>query len=136
MIDLIGTLRQIYRRANQIFDLSNAILVLMETGGTLTTTGAEQDVYINETPAGVYEPLKVQIDLTTLIAAEIVVIRTYYRIAPAGALIKKDEVTFTGVQNEPLKNIELEPNRYGVQVTLERTAGAARAHKWAVLYRG
>jgi len=128
------------QRLIDIFNIVNAILMTTETGGTITTDGAEQDVYINAAPAGVYEPLKVQIDLSTLIAAETVVIRTYYKINPVGAFaatkVKKDEVTFNGVQSEPLKNIELEPNRYGVQVTLQRTVGAPRAHDWCCFYRG
>jgi len=141
MIDIVGRVRWIRDKVNNIFDLATAIFTLTETGGTITTAVApgadiERDVYINETPAGVYQPLKVQIDLTTLAAAEIVVIRTYYRIKTGGGLIKKEEVTFTGVQSEPLKNVELEPNRYGIQVTLQRTAGAQRLHDWCVFYRG
>jgi len=116
------------------FDLINAMLVLTETGGTVTTTGGEDDVYINDAPAGVYEPKKIMIDLTPMTAAETVVIRTYYRIKSTGNLILKDEVTFTGVQDEPLKNIELEPNRFGVRVSIERTAGADFGYDWEALY--
>lgn len=124
------------QRLIDIFDLVNAMLVTTETGGTITTDGNEQDVYINNAPAGVYEPLKVMIDMTAQLAAGTVVVRTYYRIAPAGGLIMKDEVTFAGVQDPELKNIELEPNRYGIRVSLQRTAGAATDYPWAVFYRG
>jgi len=126
------------QRLLDIFNIVNAILVTTETSGTITTTGAEQDVYINNAPAGVYEPLKVQIDFTAQTAIETVVVRTYYRIssAVAAALIKKDEKTFVGIQDPPLINVELEPNRYGVWVSLQRTAGAAQDYDWAVFYRG
>jgi hypothetical protein len=121
---------------NNIFNIVNAILVTTETGGTLVTDGLVQNVYVNNAPAGVFEPLCVKLDLTTLAALESVTIRTHYRIAPLPAgLILFDEVVFAGVQAIPGKNIDLEPNRYGIQVTLERTAGVARNHNWEVVHR-
>ncbi len=50
MIDKIGVLRWIRNRAEQIFEITGSILRLTETGGTLTTTGAEQTVYENNNP--------------------------------------------------------------------------------------
>lgn len=119
-----------------IFDIVNASLVTTETGGTLTTTGALQDLYINNAPAGVFEPLKVQIDLTPMLAADTIVLQESYRIETGGGFILKDTLTFAGVQASPLKNIELEPNRYGIQITIQRTAGADHPYAWAVFYRG
>lgn len=124
-----------YQRLSDIFNIVNAILVLTETGGIVTTTGAEQNIYINNAPAGVYKPIKVLVDFTLQQAADTVVLRTYYRIAAApAALILKDEVTFAGVQNPPLINIDLEPNRYGIWVSIQRTAGVARDYPWEVFY--
>lgn len=138
MINLIGTLRWIYARVNQIFALVNAILVTTETGGTVNTAvlGTEYDVYINESPAGVFEPKKLMIDFSAQLAADTVVVRVYYRIRPTPATkILKDEVAFVGVQDPVLKNVELEPNRYGVRVSIERIAGAAQDYLWEALYR-
>ncbi len=135
MLDLIGTLRWIKARVDMIFALVNATLTLQETGGTVTTTGAEQDVYRVAAPMGVFEPLKVQIDFTNQTAAETVVVRLYYQIAAIGNPIQKDEVTFAGVQAMKLKPIELEPNRHGIRVTLQRTVGGVQAYPWTVLFR-
>lgn len=118
-----------------IFDLVNAMLVLTETGGTVTTDGTEQNVYINDAPAGVFSPQKVMIDFTNQTAAETIVVRTYYRIKSGGNYIKKDEVTFAGAQDPDLINVELEPNRFGVKVTMERTAGGIKTYDWEVLYK-
>ena len=118
-----------------IFNLVNAMLVSTETGGTITTDGAVQDVYINAAPAGVYEPLAVKLDLTGMGAGETVVVRTLYQVRPAGIPILEDLVTFVGIQALPLKHIALEPNRYGVQVTLQCTAGGPIDVDWEVLYR-
>lgn len=131
---VIGGLTSLMTKLDLVFVLVNAFFTLKETGGTITTTGAVQDVYRNETPMGVFEPRKVQIDFTHQTAAETVVVRVYYRIISGGNLIQKDEVIFAGVQTIPLKNIELEPNRFGVQVTMQRTAGGAQNYDWAAFY--
>lgn len=119
-----------------IFDIVNAGLVTTETGGTLTTNGNEQNLYINNAPSGVFEPLLLQLDCTNMQAGDTIVIRTYYRILDGGNLRKKDEVTLSDAQDPALKNVMLEPNRYGVQVTIQRTAGVDRDYDWEALYRG
>lgn len=134
MIDIVGRIRWIRDRANQIFDLVVAILTLTETGGTITTTAAEQDVYINETPAGVFNPRKFQIDLSNMAAADTIRLRVSYRINTDGDKKKKDERQFTGVQDPTLINIELEPNRFGIQVTIQRLAGADQDYDFCVFY--
>lgn len=123
------------QRLIDIFNIVNALLLLTETGGTLTADGTEQTIYINNAPAGVFEPVKVQVDCTNMAAGDVTVLRSYFRVAAGGNLIKKDEVTLNGAQDPALKNVELEPNRYGVQVTLEQTAGTNRDYDWAVFYR-
>jgi len=104
----------------------NAMLMLTETGGTVTLTapGTEDNLYINDAPAGEFYPRKVVIDLSDLAGGETATIRTYYRIKAGGvARLKGAPVIFNGVQAEPLKNIELEPNRFGIVVTIEGTTG-------------
>ena len=135
MIDKIGTLRRIWRRVRLIFDLVNAVLTLTETGGTLTTDGTEQTVYQNATPAGVFKPMTLLIDTTNLALGDTIVIRTFYQIDPAGALIPSDEETIVGPPPpaQRLKEITLKPNRYGVEVTLEQTVGAVDVDfDWAI----
>lgn len=119
---------------NLMFALVNAIFTLKETGGTITTTGGVQDVYRNETPLGVFKPKKVLIDTTNNTAAETIVIKVYYRIISGGGPILKDTVSFAGVQAVPLKNIDLEPNRFGILVTLQRTAGGIMTYDYEVFY--
>ncbi len=114
--------------------VTDATPVLTETGGTVTADGTEQNVYINNAPAGVYKPICVKIDFTDHAATETVILRTYYRIADGGALIQDDAVTYIGVPTVPLINIELLPTRFGVQVTLEKTAGTNRDYDWEAFY--
>lgn len=117
-------------------ELLNSAMVLTETGGTITTTviNTEYDVYINDDPAGEYRPEKVVIDFSNQTGAETTVIREYYRIKEGGDYIKKDGASFIGVQDPALINIELEPNRFGIKVTIERTAGDAKAYDWETHY--
>jgi hypothetical protein len=124
-----------YQRLIDIFNIVNAILVTTETGGTLTTDATEQNVYINNAPAGVYEPLCLKIDFTNQTAGETLRVRTYYRIVGGGNLRLQDDVSFAGVQTPALKKVDLDPNRFGIQVTAQRTAGVARDYDWSVIYR-
>jgi len=124
------------QRLIDIFTIVNGLLTTTEAGGTITTDGTEQNVYINNAPAGVYEPLSVAIDLTSMTAAESITVRSYYRIRPApAALIQSDEVIYAGVQAIPLIFVDLEPTRYGIQVTLECTVGGPIDVDWGAIYR-
>ena len=119
-----------------IFNLVNAILTLMETGGTVTTTGpgTEDDIYRVETPMGVFRPIVVKVDTTNMAAADGITVRVYERIVAGGGLILADTVAFAGVQAVPLKTIDLDPNRFGVRVTIEGTAGANQSYIWSAAY--
>ena len=119
-----------------VFALVNALLTLTETGGEVTATGllTEDNVYINNAPAGVYKPILVTIDMSDLAGGEVATVRVRNRIAapPAALELKGAPVIFNGVQAEPLKDIELKPNRFGVQVTIEATV--AVVFPWEVHY--
>ena len=108
--------------------------VLTETGGTLTTDGNEQNLYINEAPAGVYVPRTLKINTTNHTATETIVIREYYRTETGGAYLEHDELTFAGAITEDEITVYLDPNRYGIKVTIEKTAGTNRAYVWEVTY--
>ncbi|KKM05732.1 hypothetical protein LCGC14_1751130 [marine sediment metagenome] len=114
--------------------VTDAIPTLTETGDTLTADGTEQDVYINNAPSGLFRPICVKIDFTAHTGTETVTLKVYYRIKSGGNMILQDEVEYAGLVSPELINIELEPNRYGVQVTLQKTAGANRDYDWEVFY--
>ena len=118
-----------------IDELKASHLILTETGDTLTTDGTEQDVYINDAPSGVFAPRNMFIDFTAHTAGETVVIREYYRIKSGGNYIKVDEATYVGVQDPLLIHIDLKDNRFGVKVTIEKTAGTNRDYDWEVTYK-
>jgi len=123
-----------------VFDIVNASLVDTETGGTLTADGTEQNVYINNAPANVYEPKTVKIDLDNMAVGDTVIIRLYDRIVPGGGLQQVDEVTYAGADGSLLDGskviyISLAENRYGAQVTLEQTAGTNRDYDWEAIVR-
>ena len=119
---------------NAIREVTDAEPVLEETAGEITTDGTEQTVYTNETPAGVFRPVCFKIDLFTQTESETVILRTYYRIAPGGGMAEQDRVTYAGAQDPELINIDLEPNRYGIRITIEKTAGTNRGYDWEVFY--
>ena len=118
-----------------IDELKASHLILTETGDTLTADGTEQNLYINDAPAGVYSPRNLFIDFTAHTAGETVVVREYYRIKTGGNYIKVDQVTYVGVQDPLLIHIDLKDNRFGVKVTIEKTGGVNRAYDWEVTYK-
>jgi hypothetical protein len=107
---------------------------LYETGDTLTTDGNEQTLYVNESPSGVFDPVCVMIDFTAQTVTETVTVKVYYRIKSGGNYILLDEDEFIAAQDPDLKLIELEPNRFGIKITIEKTAGTNRAYDWEVHY--
>lgn len=126
---------EILEDTGAIREVTDAEAILTETVGQITTTGAEQNVYVAVAPAGIFRPICVKIDFTNQTATETVVLRTYYRIALGGALVLQDTVTYAGVVSPELINIDLEPNRYGVAVTIQNIAiGTHRAYDWEVFY--
>ena len=130
-----GIVDEILEDTNAIREVTDSEAILTETSGSITTDGTEQNVYINLAPAGIHRPICFKIDMTNQTAAETVVLRTYYQIAPGGALVLQDTVTYAGVVSPELINIDLEPNRYGIAVTIQNTAiGTHRAYDWEVFY--
>lgn len=129
---IVAMVKKVYDTA---ISIATSLLTLTETGGTITTDGTEQNVYINNAPAGVFAPRIVQIDFTNQTAGETVVVREYYRIISGGNLIMQDEVTFAGVQDPLLKNVGLEDNRFGVQITIEKTVGVNRDYDYEAVYK-
>ncbi len=125
---------QVHTVVDAIRVVTDATPVLTETGGTVTADGTEQSVYINNAPAGVYKPICVKVDFTNHTATETVVLRTYYRIAAGGGWLQDDEVEYVGIPTVPLINVELLPTRFGIRVTLEKTAGTNRDYLWEAFY--
>jgi len=118
-------------------ELVDAGLTLQSTHGTITSTAGEQNIYINDAPLGSYKCLHLFVDLDLMLAADTIDFRTYYRIAPAGALQLQDYQTYTGIDgglanSKKLIAIDLYPCRFGAQVTIQRTAGADHAYDWQV----
>lgn len=108
----------------------DALLSLTETGGTLTADGTEQNIYLNNSPSGLYEPRCILIDLDNMAAADgdEIEIKVSYRIKPGGDLKLLDYKSYSGddgglANGRKLIEIDLWPNRFGVQVTLKQTAG-------------
>ena len=115
--------------------VTDALPVLEETGGTITSDTNEQNVYINNAPEGVYEPEYVSIDFTEHTVAQSAVIRQYRRFKDGGDWIKIDQSDpIVGLPDPAGIDVELKPNRFGIRVTLQ-VAGAAKTYDWLVFYK-
>ncbi|KKM91070.1 hypothetical protein LCGC14_1232330 [marine sediment metagenome] len=70
------------------------------------------------------------VDLTPMLASDVVIVRQYMQILTAGSFIKYAEETFNDVQTLPLLYIVTKPARYGIRITLQQTAGTNRTLDW------
>jgi len=134
--DVLANLVAVATELNAIRAKTDGLGTLTETGGTLTTDGNEQTLYVNNAPLGVFIPKSLDIDFTNQTATETVVIRQYKRMSSGGDWIKFDESDpFAGVQDPLGKTVELFPSRFGIKVTIEKTAGDAKAYPWEVFFK-
>jgi len=122
--------------ADQIHELMAAELTLQETGGTLTADGNEQTLHINDNPLGCFNPRVLFVDLDNMVAGDTTVFCIYYRIAAGAALQLFDYQSYAGIDGglangRHLIAIELLPNRFGLRVTLQQTAGTNRTYVWS-----
>ena len=131
-------IKKILRRMpfiDYIYDLVNSILTLSETGGTHTATGAEDILYIENSPLGVMKPRHMYVNLDNMQAGDTTIIREYYRIKSGGNLELLDYNSYANADgglpnNRVLILVELSDTRFGFKVTLEQTAGVMRDYDW------
>ncbi|MBE3137655.1 MAG: hypothetical protein IMZ43_09755 [Thermoplasmata archaeon] len=119
-----------------------ALRVLTEEGGTLTGTNAEQNLYINNAPAGIYIPAGIFVDFDNMAADDIAEIRIYYRIKTGGGLQPFEYYALTaadGGLTNGLKGVyyPLKYNRFGIKVTLVQTQATTsyKTYDYEVFYK-
>jgi hypothetical protein len=127
----------LYNLLADLFDLVNAHLTLYETGGTITTDGTEQVLWLENAPLGNQEARTFKIDLDNMVGGDTVVVKVYHRVVSGGGLQQENYVSYTGADGglangSKIAVIALTPNRFGVQVTLQRTGGVDHAFTWEV----
>jgi len=110
--------------------------VLESSSGTLAADGSEQVAWQQDTPAAVYEPRAILINVDAMQAGDTIEIQVYYRLLVAGVYGRLDYQTLTGADGgltngRVLVEIGLIPNRYGARVTITQTAGVNRDYPWA-----
>lgn len=132
---LYDAVAEIQTDVDAIREVTDSEAILTEVTGTITTDGNEQIIYTEETPAGIFRPVCFKIDMTNQTATETVDLKVYYRIINGGNMILQSKETFVGDKDPDLINVDLEPNRYGIRITIQNTAvGVHRAYDWEVFY--
>ena len=120
-----------------IYDVAEAMPVLQETGGTLTTDGTEQNLYIRNAPESTFAPRVVMISLDDMVALDDLTVRLYYRLADGGGWVQYDYANYVGADgglanNNKMIAVTLLPCRHGVRLTVQQTVGAADL-PWSVV---
>lgn len=124
------------QRLLDIFSVVNSIMQLEETGGTVTTDGNEQTIYINDAPAILYRPVALYVDLTAMDTNDDVTVKVYYRLKAGGDYILHTQEDYADNVSPDLKIIPLYPNRFGIKITVQETAGVHNDIDWGIIYEG
>lgn len=94
--------------------------------GTLTASGTEQNLVLDEVSGNPQRHLEGYVDLSNMTSGDTVIIRQYMKIASDGSYVKYAEETYSGAQSLPLLHIVTKPAKYGLKLTLQQTAGTYR----------
>jgi hypothetical protein len=105
--------------------------------GTLTAadaTGTENELF-SHVPIGVANPQILKLNFDNMVAGDAIIVRLYYRYASEGGWVQEDYQPYAGIDGGLANgsksiSIKLDPNPYGVRVTLAQTSGTARAFGW------
>ncbi len=126
-------------RVDQIHAQTSAELTIQSEGGTLTTTGAEQTLYYDNEPLGVWCPVALILDLDDMSAAETIEVKVYHRLLDGGGLQLFQYETWTGADgslpnSRKVDVIALYTNRHGYRITINLTAGSNIDIPWEFFY--
>jgi len=113
---------------------TNNFPILYSTHGDVVTDGTEQNVYIENAPAGVWAPKWCKIDCTNHTVAETIRVKVYYRNASGGAWVLQSNTQYPGLIDPQLLEISLEENRYGLWISIEKEAGNNRTYPYSMYY--
>ena len=118
----------IYRTkgTNAIHDEVTEILDLDQAVANIAVTDTETTLYLDNAPTKILNGVSIKIDTSVIEAADTYDFKVYYRIASGGTLKASGKATKAGVQSEPIYIIALEPYRYGMKITAQRTGGTNR----------
>ena len=104
------------------------ILNLTRTTGDIAVTAAETNLYIDDAPTKIIVGISIKIDTTDMATADTYDFKIYYRIESGGSYIQQaDTLTYSDAQSGPLKILSLDPYRYGLKITAQKTAGTDRS---------
>ena len=97
-------------------------------------TGTENELF-SHVPVGVAKPQILKINFDNMVAGDAIVMRLYYRYASGGGWVQEDYQPYAGIDGGLANgsksiSVRLDPNPYGVRVTLAQTSGTARAFSW------
>lgn len=126
----VGTTRSLMGYTKGALTELGEILDLSRTEGDIAVTGAETNLFIDDTPTKVNNGLSIKIDMTNMAGGDTYEFKEYYRIESGGSYLEvADTIELTGAQADPLHVIQLQPYRYGAKVTATKTAGTDRNFK-------
>jgi len=120
-----------------ITDMVSSILELQQTGNVLTADGTEQNIYVEATPAGVFSPDRVTINLDNMADGDRIVVKHYEKDFLGGGFDLFDSDIYEDADGDledgaTSISIDLSSNRFGVWITLEQEIGTYRDFRYQI----
>lgn len=120
-----------------IFNEVSSLMTSRVLAGTCTAadaTGTENELFAH-IPVGIAKPLVVKINLDNLVAGDAVAIKLYYQMSSGGGWVQEDYQSYGGIDGgltngNKLITVHLDPNPFGVRITLTQSDGTARSFVW------
>jgi len=104
-----------------------------EVEGSLLTDGTEQNLVLSE--LGVQHHLEGFLDLSPMVAGDVVVVRQYMSLVTPVSYVKYAEETYSDAQALPLLFITTKVAKYGLRVTIQQTAGTYKTFTYQFFTR-
>jgi len=98
---------------------------------TLTADGTEQTV-VESTSSGEVEGF---IDLSNMASGDSITLRLYKKMTEGGTYRQFDSGNYSDSQTNPALHITKLPNKYGLRITLQQTAGVNRSYDYIFFRR-
>lgn len=122
-----------YLNLRPILDELEAFVELFCEEATETVTDAETVLFSDPTPTKSKHAHSIKIDRSNMEAADTFVVYIDYKMASGGSFLREDRaIEYTGVYSDPIAIVDLDAYRWGIRISMKRTAGTNRDFKWEI----
>ena len=106
--------------------------IIVNAGPTLKSLGTNTMMLdgsiqvLHEQPGGATSQMTGYIDLSNLVAIDVIIVKFLVRLTPTGTFGACYVETYSGIQPLPIIHIAKRPENHGIRVTIQQIAGSPK----------